>query len=202
MPRLGQCYRAGTQVETHCKHFLSHTHNQQDTCALSLHPIPLSNGHPIPLYSPPCTIKSVPPPPPASTFHKQMSDRTTLIASLPLSVNIMQRGVLHPPPAKYIQFIRISGNPACYRRPWRHCRDIPTTCVWVCEYVKTNKPLCSPGCDLSLSDARFLLSRGSCAATKAGSTMGVLCGMGAGGHAQQLKPRKMVPGMLRSSCYC
>lgn len=32
--------------------------------------------------------------------------------------------------------------------------------------------------------------------------MGVLCCMGAGGHAQQLKPGKMAPGMLHSSCYC
>lgn len=87
-------------------------------------------------------------------------------------------------------------------KQWWEYWGIPTTCVRVCGYVKTNKPLCSPGWDLSHIDTRFFLSRGSCAASKAGSTMGVLCCMGAGGHAQQLKPRKMVPGMHHSSCYC
>lgn len=77
---------------------LTHTHTQQDTCALSLHPIPLSNGHPHPpQLSPPPLRYNVRARPlccsTASKFHKQMSDRTTLIATLSLSVNIMQRGL-------------------------------------------------------------------------------------------------------------
>lgn len=52
--------------------------------------------------NPPSAIKFVQTPlcrAAASTFHKQMSDRTTLIASLSLSVNIMQRGAFFSPPS-------------------------------------------------------------------------------------------------------
>lgn len=66
-------------------------------------------------------------------------------------------------------------NPRClsstiyvaqYKCSWR---GIPTANVWVWECIKTTMPLCNLGCDLSLRDTRFLLLRGSCAASKPGS---------------------------------
>lgn len=70
------------------------------------------------------------------------------------------------PPTFFLQ--KLWCHRLCFYAVHFECswRGIPTTSVWVCEYVKTNKPLCNPGCDLSLRDTRFLLSRGSCAASK------------------------------------
>lgn len=67
-------------------------------------------------------------------------------------------------PSKY-KYCTISPNCYCTRS------DVTDEAysVWVCECVKTNKPLCKPSCDLSLRDTRFLPSRGSCAASKPGS---------------------------------
>lgn len=73
--------------------------------------------------------------------------------------------------------------------------------MWICEYTKTSKPLCNPGCDLSLRDTRFLPSRGFCATCKPRSQW-EFCAAWVQGDTQQLKPRKMAPGMLSSSCYC
>lgn len=74
--------------------------------------------------------------------------------------------------------------------------------MWISDHEKTSQALCDPGGDLSLRDTRFLLSRGSCAASKLASQWEFCAALGVGIQAQQLKPRKMAPGMLHSSCYC
>lgn len=84
-------------------------------------------------------------------------------------------------------------------------RRIPTPNVDIrgvyMEYTKTSKPLCNLGCNLSLTDTRFLLSRGSCAARKP-RWQCEFCATWVQGDTQQLKHGKMAPGMLHSSCYC